>query len=650
MKQRHLWLLALLSILTLMMTTTLAAAEEATTSGHVEIGVSAMDTEDSPARVNEYVRTTNEDDSTVNPALNLGLDFLDAGIAAEGEIEFDGSDNYDLSIGTDINRVFKFKLESQALSHWKDHETLGQMGATARTDTGGAQPSVTTDKIFGELADLATPITSVGGVSLDYDAAKAYNQELNNDYIVTRKETKAETDLALPSLPNIVFHAGLRIETREGLEQAIGLSKCDGCHVSAGGKNIDERTEEFAFGATGKFGPLTVDYEYKNRTFDEDGITPMRFYDAASNGSASSQLLYGADDIDQSATNPADIVDPYYDDGYWEYARTPDSEKDSHLLKARYDFSSSTTLSASYTKADIESDKSEPASDISYSLANDTLTTTFESFGGKLATRFGNLRLSARANTYSIDADSNIVYHRSDLTTRDDSNLLSFDLDQEWDPAEARDVDEFGIDAVYRLAQGTTLRLGYDYENIDREDEHLGETETNTFKISLKSRISGQLSGRVSYEYQDISDPLDNPTGIAQGYDTAIATATQDPLNPGLWYLDRAAFFGEENNSGTTVWYWNSVYPNRTLDATNLPDTVHEAKLNTTWAPQANMAATLFARVRYEENDDVGYDQTTYVPGFSFWYAPNDKVNLTMAYTFNKQKTENRMCVGWYHG
>ena len=77
---------------------------------------------------------------------------------------------------------------------------------------------------------------------------------------------------------------------------------------------------------------------------------------------------------------------------------------------------------------------------------------------------------------------------------------------------------------------------------------------------------------------------------------------------------------------------------------------VHEAKLSTTWAISANKAATLFARVRQAENDEVEFEQTTYVPGVSLWYAPNGKMNLTMAYTFNKQETENQMCVGWYHG
>lgn len=637
MKQRQLWLLAMLSVLILTMTTTLAFAEGAKASGHVEVGMSVMDTDDSPARVNEFVKTTNEDDSTVNPALDLELHYADEGVAAGVEADFDGSDNSDLSIEADLNRVFKLKVESQSFQHWKDHETLDQLGATAREDTGGAQPSVTTDKIFADLAELDTPITSVGGVTLDYDAAEAYQQELDNDYIVTRKETEAEASMVHPALPNVEFHAGMRIETREGMEQAIGLSKCDGCHVSAVGKDIDERTEDFSVGATGKFGKFTVEYEYLNRTFKEDSATPVRFYENAGNASADDQMLYEAGDF--------------------EFNRTPDSEKESSLLKARYDFSSSTSLSASYVKADIESDKSEPASDISYDLANgDVLKTEFESYGGKLATALGDWRFSATANTYTIDADGNTIELRDDLTTRDDNNLLSFSLDKEWHPAEARDVNEFGLDAVYRLAQGTTLRLGYDYEEVDREEEELGETKTSSYKVALKSRISKGLSGRVSYQYQDIDNPLSAHTGIAQG----MEGATQDPLNPGLWYLDRADFFNDGTNdptdplvmynSATTVWYWNSVYPARTLEGTNLPETVHEAKLNTTWAPQANFAATLFARVRIEENDEVGYDQSSYVPGFNLWFAPTSKVNLTMAYTFNKQETENKMCVGWYHG
>ena len=89
-----------------------------------------------------------------------------------------------------------------------------------------------TDKLFAELDEAGLP-TDVGGGTINYDAAEAYQQELDNNYIVTRRELKSEADLTLPNLPNVTFHTGMRIETREGLEQAIGVTKCDTCHVSA---------------------------------------------------------------------------------------------------------------------------------------------------------------------------------------------------------------------------------------------------------------------------------------------------------------------------------------------------------------------------------------------------------------------------------
>ena len=652
MKQRYLRLLALLSILTLMTTATMATAGEATTSGHVEIGISSMDIDDSPARVNEYIKTSKDSDNTVNPAIDLSVEFSDKDIAADIEAEVKGSENYDFKFDTDIKRTFRFGLEYQSFQHWKDHETLSQMGATGRDDIGGSQPNVTTDKIYADLIEeTGNNFVGVGGATLSsspgidaewntaddvlaYDPAVAWAKEVSNDYMVTRRELKSETDLALPMLPNIVFHAGLRIETREGMEQAIGLSKCGGCHVSARGKEIDERTEEFTLGATGKFGIVTFDYEYLARDFEEQGATPSRFYmrpapDAGTLTKASTLL---------------------YDTGDYEFGKTPDSNKDSHMLKARVDLPSNTIVSASYVNADIESTKTDEAG--IYELDDKTLTSEYEGFNGKVATAFGPIRLSIRGGYYEIDGpEYAITYDQRDDPTANDRVLTNtLDVTQQYNSAESREVSEFGIDAVYRFAKASTLRLGYEFEEIEREEAELGETETHTLKAAIKTRINNAISGRFSYEYQDISDPFfaHNATGIAQGNPDFY-----DPVS-GLAYLDTAQFTatGATPTLGNDNWvyYWNSVYPSRGFDATNQPDAVHEAKLNTTWAPSANMAATFFLRARYEENDDVKYEQTTFVPGVTFWYAPNSKVNLTMSYSFNNQDTENRACVGWYHG
>ena len=613
MKHRHTWLLALLSILIVFGTANPTLAEEPQAKGYVEIGVSGIDTSDNPARVNEYVHTRSEAGLSFAPKLNL--ETFDENSSFDLGVDFNGPRDQKIDLGVDAGRILRFNFEHQAMEHWKDHDNLEHLGATFRGDTAGNQPRVTTDLTAGQLGT---------GETLE-EANTRYYQEMDNDYIVTRRESKADADLALPGLPNIVFHAGVRLETREGLEQAITTSKCSQCHVQANGKDIDETTRDLTFGVTGKFGRATLEYEYLNRQFSEDGDDAYYNY-----------LTSGA-----TRAGVADDAQLLYS-GTQEYKTTPDSEKDSHLLKARYDISRDSSLSASYVNADVESAKTGEAG--TYSLDDDSLTTNFESFFLKGATRIGGLRLSLRGGSYEIEGpEYSVDFDKRDALTTNNT----FDNPADYESAESREVTEIGIDGVYRLAKGTTLRLGYEYEKVDRVEEELGETETNTIKASIKSRFNRYLSGRLSYQYQNIDDPFgaDNATGIAQGIGD-----TSD-LYPGLAWLYVDDYRTEDGNPASgAVYYWNSVYPARTLSATSEPESIHEAKFSSTWAPTATMAATIFARVRMEENDAVEYQQDTYVPGVTFYYAPNGKMNLTMAYTFNKQKTENRMCVGWYHG
>ncbi|MBW2186952.1 MAG: MtrB/PioB family outer membrane beta-barrel protein [Deltaproteobacteria bacterium] len=631
MKQSRLWLLALLTVLTFVAATTAMAEEGA---GHLtgswELGMSGINTDDNAARVNEYGSVRQEDGVSLAPQLDL--EFEKGGFILELESETMGPRDQMHEISIDAGRVFKFESELSVLEHTKDHETLSQMGATARDDGGPSQPNVTTDKIFADLLrandDFATSKIGgsgpwIGNARFDgltpAEAADLlesdYNQEVNSNYVVTRREWKNEASLTIPALPNVTLNAGVRIETREGMEQSISLAKCAGCHISAVGKDIDERTEDFTVGLTGKFGLLTVEYEYLTRNFNEDADAASRYYLAAGKGH---------------------LIDQGQED---EFGRTPDSEKESHLLKARIDLPNNTSITGSYVKADIESSKND-TQDGYVLLEGNELQTEYESFALKLATKFGkNISLSLRGRLYEIEADNNVIY----IADRD-GQTLPFDSEQDFVSAEEREVTEFGTDVVIRLAKATTLRLGYEYEEIEREEgEELGETETHTFKAALKARVSSELSGRISYQYQDIDDSFHGAhVGIAQ------VTGTSDGFDSGLMFFDTNDYNGGDPTNKT--WYWDAVYPNRELTSTNQADEVHEAKFSSTWSPSANMAATVFMRFRYEENDDVEYEQTTFVPGASFWYAPSDKLNLTMSYTFNNQDTENRVCVGWYHG
>ena len=132
MKKCHKWLLAVLSVLTLMTITTAAVAEDKAFSGEVEIGVSGMDTKDNPARVNEYVKGRSEDGLSFAPKVSLEGKFGENS-ALDLDADVNGPRDQKYNLDLDMNRIFRLGVDYQVLEHWKDHETLDQMGATGET-------------------------------------------------------------------------------------------------------------------------------------------------------------------------------------------------------------------------------------------------------------------------------------------------------------------------------------------------------------------------------------------------------------------------------------------------------------------------------------------------------------------------------------
>jgi len=328
-------MLALLSVLILAATSTLAIAEDSSAhlSGSMEVGVSGVDLKDNPARVNEYVTYRSKDDG-VNPAGKLNLEYENDGVLLDLDGTYMGRRDQNYNLDLDYNRIFRLDTEYQVFEYWTEHDNLGHIGATMFGDTAGEQPRITSDGTVGVIP---------GQFPTDVDIAEAnqrYYQELSQDYIITHKEWENEVDITIPSLPNVTFHAGYRFEEREGLEQSRTLNKCNQCHVQANPKDVDEKTKDLTLGITGKFGLVTIDYEYLSRDFNDnsDGLSYDYFGSGGTHGGIpdASTLLY-------TSTEP--------------YDQTPDSEKDSHTVKARLDLERSSSVTATYVHADIESDK-----------------------------------------------------------------------------------------------------------------------------------------------------------------------------------------------------------------------------------------------------------------------------------------------------
>ncbi len=642
------WLLAL-SLAALLAPASLFAQDStAELSGKAEIGVAGIAAKDDISRVNEY--STGRTDDGVTGYGKLDLDIHDSrGIVLEGEAEIQNlqSDtrdaNYDVSL--DANRFIRAEINYDTFEHQLDHDRMNYLDAAViRGSKAPIDWQTDPQQLSGDflppflLIDGATETVKASNgtndfsfVTVDADdrvqqtgGAMLKGEDLTPDaeFKIQHREFKGRVEVPVPQLPGVTLDVGYRHEEREGLDQSIGMSKCSGCHITGESREVDEVTQDVSAGATGRFGLLTVRYEFTDRQFNDRENDPSRLYDPAVKPGANFN------------TRPFDNRLTYdYKDNELDYGVTPDSEKETHLAKARVDLPSHTDISAAYVNTQIESAKTdEPGI---FTLSKDTLTTDYDIYGVKAGTRIGKrLKLSAHARFEELENDDvSITFDpiKADNTTGS-AGIGAFDepIVKDRESVISRDVTTAGIDAVYRLARRSTLRLGYEFKEVDREDEEFGKTETNTAKASLKVRPAKTLSTRLSYTYQDIDDPFhhEGAAGV--------------PLTT--------------NTSGTTVGsgpaYGTTFYSAREKNLSNLPETVHEGKFATTWAPSARFSATVNYRYKDEENElnQSIWEQQTHAPGLSLWYAPGNRFNLTFAYNYFDQRTETAFCQGYYDG
>jgi len=684
------WLLAV-SVVSLMAPMPLFAAAEADgLNSYIEAGAATVDIKDDKARVNEYSTTLPDDNTGVYGKVKVDAQKDDKLIDLEGEFYDSDSMNYELEV--EASRRFRLNSSYDEFTHWLDHDQLDYLnagipsGATAAGTLGSlGYPKTGAQNLAGEAIGAiwevpdyewldsrnvtgyigkgasgklyafnpASPAIKTSMIDnapepiswQQIGRASVYGEDFvpNKDFFIVRKEFKNEADIEV--IPNVTLHLGQRLEKREGTDQSIGMSKCTTCHITGDAKKIDEETKDFSIGATGKFGIVTVDYEYLDRDFNNDANDPTRYYDPAlspnpktpytpTNGTFDNRLLYD------------------YENGALPYDTTPDSEKNSHTLKARVDLPHDTTMTGSYVNAKMESKKQDA---VGLTINKNRISTTYDGYGLRITAKpMDRLRVNMKVKVEELDTNS-FSYDMVPINTTSGASLgglpdPSYYTDIERHAANDGDTLTLGIDGIYRLGRKTTLRAGYEYEDFDRDMQEYGETETHTLKTSIKTRFGRDISARASYKYQDIDDPMHNP-------DAAMYI---DP-NTGLPYYDKDQQLGAGTivdgwtpgfQIGTGPTYGTDFYDLRQADMTNQPETVNEVKLSTTWSPAARFSATLAFLGRFKENDlsNSSWEEDTYSPSLSFWYAPTEKLNLNFLYNYMGQRTESKFCQGWYDG
>jgi len=655
------WLVGLM-IITLLLPLSALADE---LSGSLEIGGSSVGVNDDGSKVNEYVNGRLDDGKTVTG--NISLEAANEAAAFEMDLESEGANDQTGSMEIDLGRIIRIDGSYSALEHQLDHDQINYLDAAIDRGFNDpatpaqlpgvpspnavpafilVDPNASTDTLaLGGVpvywgAGDKVPLPGVAGIDGDEyiiqtGGATLSGEDLtpNKAFSIVRKEYETDLEIALPFLPGVTFDAGYRHETREGIDQAISMSKCAGCHVTGVSKEIDEETRDLKAGLTGKFGPLTLRYELNEREFINKATAATNVYDP---------VIKPGQAFDNAAFDNRMSYD--YGDGALPYDVTPESEKQTHLLKARLDLPKETTIVGSYITSEVESDKTdEPGI---FDLKTDKLTTTYDAYGLKVAAKLGKkIKLSGKVRASETEGDKYDVTFTTLTAPTSPAAGITFDATNDgqftssYESAASREALEADLDLVWRLSRKNTLRLGYEYEMTDREDE-IDETTSHTVKASINSRAIKKIAIRAGYEFQSIDNPYHNPTA-------ALVPVTDNRAQP-YGGLTQDSFIVAGNND----LYGTSFYDARIADLSNQPDTVHEMKFNATWSVSPRFAATLNYRLRMEENDlnHSKWEQLTSVPTLSAWYGATDKLSLTAAYNLFDQRSETAFCQGFYDG
>jgi hypothetical protein len=258
-------------------------------------------------------------------------------------------------------------------------------------------------------------------------------------------------------------------------------------------------------------------------------------------------------------------------------------------------------------------------------------------------------RLTARVLTYEVSADDAFV----DLDPYR-AGRPGGDQDFDWTRVSAANRDVLQTDLAVRRKLCKTGSLGVDWRHkvIDRPamaqsqttyytDEVSGEavmvastpyaneTTSDRFRATLHKRFGKKGNGKLSYTYTTIDNQYMNPTAMCEEglHDDVDAL----PGNGFVYYFQRL-----RHGNGTA-----------------LPNKSQRVSARGTYQLSPRSSLNGFMNIVSEENDELNlytFERTIVSPGANLWLAPNDKLMLTMGYSFNSVESNAKLCIPLFGG
>lgn len=254
---------------------------------------------------------------------------------------------------------------------------------------------------------------------------------------------------------NLTFHAGYRVETRNGERQSISmLSSLQPWTVYGMEGPINQIVQDYQGGITFKLGPFTFDDTYSYRDYRVKD-TPATI--------STSGLKY--DDV-------------------------PEFNKSQNIFSIMLNLPLRSSFYANY---------------VTYSIKNSTLKDnfgvdgmTYDSFLARIATTpVKSFRLNAYYRYQDMDTDLKKWYNA------DIPSILN------------RKVNTWGAKAVYRVNRRLSLNYNFQSKITERENGisetiHPLKTEKITHKINFKARLFKKVKFRLEWQNDDVNNPFAN--------------------------------------------------------------------------------------------------------------------------------------------
>ena len=476
-----------------------------------------------------------------------------------------------------------------------------------------------------ELDIVKMPQRLINDPLANLDAAKggpvvrhtSYDEGIK--YCPVYRDLQWDNRVTIPSMPLLSLHFGYRNQSRKGSYQARTMSKCSTCHVVSNVREMDREMEEFRMGLEFGNEVAKIEYEFLNRDLMEKAGTPTIIYDEVQHPVFETRVF----------TNRAQFEDT---DGPLPYNHIPRFKKNRHLVRGRVKIPNEggEVVGTYLNSRDHNSDqgygiKSQVASG-RYSVA--------------LGDRF---RLGLVARNLDIDTDSIFVdvnERPADFgpqigKTYPEAYPSFGEADYVAHSHLAREKFDFKINGRLLLPARSVFRVGYEYQNLKRPFYSVEQTKTNRIKLGFNTSASKDLRARLNYAYSNSDDPFKH-------LKAALPPALQPEPSPG------------SRPSPLLGTQYFEIYRARQADLSNFPKNSHEFVGSATWSPGSKFALSGHLRAESHKNDELNnisdWSDSELAPSAQAWFAPDERVDFVVNYSYYKRETESLFGIAVYDG